>query len=211
MDELKHGDAVLTLDAHGAQAFKQVFLFGHRDADATAPFHCIKAAGKEMCLTADHFLLASDTGRWADARTIRGGKARVGQTVWETSGSAPAVVEEVTVRWLKGLFNPYTVDNHYIVVDGLVASTHSSWFLDDITPAGLDHLLPAVYQTVLEPAQWLYKLMGAEWAAGLQHRLQIGDVSREEGALAGYKLVLTNELPAILSKLMGNVRLHSEF
>lgn len=45
----------------------------------------------------------------------------------------------------RGLFNPYTTGGD-IVVNGALASAHSSWFLDGITPPVLVHHLPAVYQ-----------------------------------------------------------------
>lgn len=47
----------------------------------------------------------------------------------------------------QGLFNPYTLGGD-IVVNGALASAHSSWFLDGVAPASMTRHLPAIYQVV---------------------------------------------------------------
>jgi hypothetical protein len=58
---------------------------------------------------------------------------------------ALAVVTEVSTVLARGLYNPYTLSGT-VVVDGVLASVHSHWFLDAITPPALVPYLPAVYQ-----------------------------------------------------------------
>ena len=45
-----------------------------------------------------------------------------------------------------------------IVVNGVLASAHSSWTLDDIIPASMTHHLPAVYNILFRPLLWLHML-----------------------------------------------------
>lgn len=45
-----------------------------------------------------------------------------------------------------------------IVVNGVLASAHSSWQLDDIIPASMTHHLPAVYNILFRPLLWMHKL-----------------------------------------------------
>ena len=44
-----------------------------------------------------------------------------------------------------GLYNPFTIGGD-IVVNGVLASSHSDWFLDGVTPDAWAHHLPRVYQ-----------------------------------------------------------------
>ena len=47
-----------------------------------------------------------------------------------------------------------------IVVDGVLASAHSSWVLDGVTPASLRRHLPAVYQAAFKPLVLAYRALG---------------------------------------------------
>lgn len=50
-----------------------------------------------------------------------------------------------------------------IVVDGVVASAHSNFVLDDITPSSLTHMLPYVYQALMvTPLTILYRVLGPQ-------------------------------------------------
>lgn len=44
-----------------------------------------------------------------------------------------------------GLYNPYTMSGN-IVVNGMLASSHSDWVLDGVMPGCSAHLLPAIYK-----------------------------------------------------------------
>ena len=60
--------------------------------------------------------------------------------------SAAFRVDDVTLERRTGLFKPLTAAGT-IVVDGVVASVHSTWFADDLMDRlGLTHALPALYQ-----------------------------------------------------------------
>ena len=65
------------------------------------------------------------------------------------SGIRLARVEYTTMSLEAGLFNPY-VRGADIVVDGIVASPHSTWLLDDLfaayAPAAATAILPAIYE-----------------------------------------------------------------
>jgi hypothetical protein len=64
---------------------------------------------------------------------------------------------------LEGLYNPYTLSGT-ILVNGVVASSHSYWFADAAFDAlGLPAAwLPGVYQAVLAPARLLFWAMGPQ-------------------------------------------------
>ena len=50
-----------------------------------------------------------------------------------------------------------------IIVDGVVASVHSDWFLDPMFDSmGFTHLLPSTYQLLLTPVRMLYSIMGKQ-------------------------------------------------
>ena len=87
-----------------------------------------------------------------------------GDKMWVAGEFAGAlfVVAEISKVTKQGLYNPYTMGGN-IVVNGVVASAHSDWFLDDLFQSlNLVHLLPAVYQAVLTPVRMLYNCMGKD-------------------------------------------------
>lgn len=53
----------------------------------------------------------------------------------------------------------------FIVVDGILASTHASFVLDHFTPASLRHLLPHIYHVGHAPWRSLYHLLGPKHMA----------------------------------------------
>jgi len=223
MDELLHGDSVLTVTNGQAPEYKEIFFFGHRNPSALSPFRCLHTTShnSKLCLTNDHFVVASETGEWKDARYVRSENVKTGMTVWELESQhqqqqcvvgkecgemwKKAVVGNVTVEWMYGLYNPYTEANAMIVVNGVVASTHSAWFLDSVMPTSLTHLLPAIYETCLTPARALYHLMGAQWASDMQQRLEPELPAQEETSILAlvlpYQRVIVGEASAILSQL----------
>ena len=58
----------------------------------------------------------------------------------------------------KGLWNPFTLAGT-IVVDGIVASCHSDWFLEELPewlrPSAA--IIPRIYQTLMAPARKIYE------------------------------------------------------
>jgi hypothetical protein len=74
-----------------------------------------------------------------------------------------------------------------LVVDGMVASAHSNWMLDRITPAPLRWALPAVYEAILTPVYALYRLVGPRTAEWLAHGpLNLVSSVRADSSAASY-------------------------
>ena len=68
-----------------------------------------------------------------------------------TAGPATCAATSTVVE--RGLFNPFTLGGT-IVVDNVVASVHSDWFLDPLYDwLHIPHLLPATYQVRSWPAR----------------------------------------------------------
>ena len=104
----------------------------------------------------DHFLLVSSntaqSASFASARlSLRAKDVRPGHVMWThtASGLQAAMVEDVALVSQSGLFNPYTAAGT-IVVNGVVATVHSRWFLDTaLDTLGLTAFLPGAYQVSL--------------------------------------------------------------
>jgi hypothetical protein len=80
------------------------------------------------------------------------------QPLWQEEASSPAASPTCRAR-ARGIFNPFTL-NGLIVVDGVVASAHSDWFLEPFVPAKYEHLIPGLYQQIMGPVRCLYWLVG---------------------------------------------------
>jgi hypothetical protein len=167
MDELKVGDAVLAAGPGGALEFQEVYFFGHRDAAADAAFVRLGLeGGAALTLTPDHFVPVLPAGaaagaapRMTYAKDVRPGDSLL---VLPPGGGAlaPARVASAAAVAGKGLFNPYTLGGT-LVVDGVLASAHSSWLLDAAAARlGLSHLLPGAFQALFAPLRGLYAAAG---------------------------------------------------
>lgn len=83
-----------------------------------------------------------------------------GDKVWVEEEGEVARVSSIAKVEKRGLYNPFSLGGN-IVVNGVVASCHSDWFLDSLFQAlGLLHWLPATYQMVLMPVRLLYSGLG---------------------------------------------------
>ena len=81
------------------------------------------------------------------------------------------VVSDVSRVEKAGLYNPFTLGGT-IIVNGVVASSHSDWFLDTTFESlGLTHWLPATYQMVLSPVRLLYRILGKDLYISVYQRL----------------------------------------
>jgi hypothetical protein len=168
MDELRVGDRVLAATPAGRLEYQDVYFFGHKDAAATARFVRLElAGGRALELTPDHFvpvLAAGVAPGLASARMTYARDVAEGDTVMvlaEGGGGlqAAAVVRASHMR-RRGLFNPYTLGGT-IVVDGVLASAHSSWVLDGtFGAAGASARLPAAYQALFAPLRAVYRMLG---------------------------------------------------
>lgn len=110
---------------------------------------------KVLELSRKHFLPVGKKGALAykQAEMLRAGDVRLGDAVWvqHTTGLSPYYVEEISGVQKAGLWAPYTRQGT-IVVNGVVASVHSEWILDDLLDVfGRADLLPAIYQVLSLP------------------------------------------------------------
>lgn len=189
MRELRVGDQVLSLDAEGTLIFDDIYFFGHAEKTAWAPFVSLHLETREtetrevfekgnqshkwnqwnLELTPDHFIQICTLANcsWEDSRAIPAAQVLPGHHVWVvtegtagTAGTRFAVVISTQMVPQIGLYNPYTLSGN-IVVNGVVASSHSSWLLDAWTPQELQHHLPGLYQKTFVLGRWLYYLFGA--------------------------------------------------
>ena len=77
-------------------------------------------------------------------------------------------VKSTSVSLKSGLFNPYTHSGS-IVVDGVVASCHSSWILDGVLAP---RIAAEVYQRLFVVPRLAYKILGAE---GMENVFRVGN------------------------------------
>jgi hedgehog protein len=199
MDELRVGDAVLAARADGSLEFQEVYFFGHRDAAADAAFVRLELeGGASLTLTPDHFVPVLPAGAGAGAgkeRMTYARDVRPGDVLMVASGAGvalrPARVAAAAAVAGKGLFNPYTLGGT-VVVDGVLASAHSSWLLDGAAAAlGLTQALPATFQALFAPLRVLYALTGPafmEWfgdaLAAAAQRFEAAALSAAAGGAA---------------------------
>lgn len=160
MDQLSLGDEVMTTDENtGALSFAPVYLFGHKDPAGEASAILLTAAdGRKIKATTGHYIPAAPRGvdTWGTHEMTRFGDIKQGMTIWTTVNGTIEPTEVIAVETSKalGLFNPFTRDG-IIVVDDVVCSEYSEWFLDDVTPAAYRRFLPAIYHSIQAPLAWL--------------------------------------------------------
>lgn len=163
--DLRVGDYVSTVSRDGSLTFDPVYFFGHADPDARARYLAIRVGGDVLHLSKDHFVPVCRshfvTCDWRERLEVYARDVKVGDAMWVSgpSGVELKIVGSVDTREFSGVFNPYTTSGT-IVVDGVVASCHSSWILDDLTPQKLLPWLPTAYQALFLPGRWLYQMFG---------------------------------------------------
>lgn len=185
MRDLRVGDKVLAARPDGRLEFQDIYFFGHRSSEVTAGFVRIELdSGRALELTPDHFVPVAASGaagasalvaaaalgaaRMTYARNVKQGDlllvlpGDLSLATGDLEGLqiAQVIRTEAVVR--RGLFNPYTMGGS-IVVDGVLASAHSSWLIDGAAARlGASHLLPATFQALFAPLRALYALIGPE-------------------------------------------------
>lgn len=87
-----------------------------------------------------------------------------------------------------GLFNPFTL-NGTLVVNGVVASAHSDWFLDSATPGSLRQHLPATYQALMWPARKLFNMVGPDAARDFDDQYDVSELA-SDGSMWAYVYIL---------------------
>ncbi|KAL4436822.1 hypothetical protein ABPG75_003961 [Micractinium tetrahymenae] len=181
MDQLQVGHRVLSMDAQGRQSYQEVIFFGHKEASSPGvvtvltvrapapPGDNSSAAGvvRTLRLTGRHFVPTLTPA--GGLRHKYAADVALGDRVLVLGDDGESAVGEVVAKQQDvdvGLHNPYTTDGR-LVVDGVLASAHSDFLLDDITPARLRYLLPLVYQAAFKPLAWAYRLLGPQRTAWL--------------------------------------------
>merc|ERR1712086_756327 len=151
ISELKVGDCVLSKRADGSvDTCDEVYMFGHAEHGTSHLYHKLSlSSGSSIHLTNKHFIHTSKSSAPQFKRAVLkyAEDVSVGDWIWGANGEASQVytVERVV---LKGAFNPYTTSGN-IIVDEVVASAHSEWFLDEAVPRSVTRYLPAIYQSIL--------------------------------------------------------------
>ena len=162
MRDVRIGDRLLVARPDGTLGYEDVYLNTHKDGASSAPFVALSlASGRSLTLSPRHFIpVAAGEDRTWQGRVERGAdEIRPGDLVWSQGEDGRVVLDRVArteIRVAVGAYNPLTM-NGTIVVDGVVASAHSDWFLDGIVSPSVQ---ARVYQAILAPAR------GAYWALG---------------------------------------------
>lgn len=129
------------------EGFSEVYLLGHADNESVAEYLRLTTDnGTSIRLSKEHFI--ESNGRYVYAKDVKkGDRLAYGERVIG-----------IEKEKAKGLWNPFTIAGT-IVVDGVLASCHSDWFLESL-PEWMRpsrHLIPAIYQTVMGPARHIHK------------------------------------------------------
>lgn len=169
MQDLRAGDKVLTASKSGALTFEDVYFFGHADPKAVSQFVelTLEGAKKPLELSEQHFVpLCPISGKTCkyEERVYKYARETVrGDYLW-LAGAKGAIelarVEKTGAVLKGGKFNPYTMGGS-IVVNGVLASAHSNWVLDDHVPEWATGYLPYIYQAAFAPFRVLYAAFGA--------------------------------------------------
>lgn len=171
MSDLRVGDIVRSVDGAGKAVYDEVYFFGHADGSRSVEYVDLKLAGKNASLqiSSRHFLQTcpqhGERCEWADHIHVYAQDIQLGDYIWVAAGERISLrtVLETSVVMKDGLYNPYTLSGK-LVVNGVVASAHSDWVLDEWTPSTMSRYLPAVYQVMFLPGRLLYQLVGASAA-----------------------------------------------
>jgi len=174
MHELKVGDQVLAINDAGEPFFDEIYFFGHADHKAMSPMVQLQIqeldsnSSVQLNLSPDHFLHKCPLNSpclWKDAEAAYSATILQDAYVWTASGSHLKLSRVLLTSMVpkEGLFNPYTLSGN-IVVNGVAASAHSSWILDQLIPATLTKYVPALYQSIFVVGRWIYKIFGSHAA-----------------------------------------------
>jgi len=162
MRDVRIGDRLLVARPDGTLGYEDVYLNTHKDGASSAPFVALSlASGRSLTLSPRHFIpVAGRDDRTWQGRVERGAdEIRPGDLVWSQGEDGRVVLDRVVraeVRVAVGAYNPLTM-NGTIIVDGVVSSAHSDWFLDGIVSPSVQ---ARVYQVILAPARVAYWALG---------------------------------------------------
>jgi len=205
ISELKVGDCVLSKRADGSvDTCDEVYMFGHAQHGTSHLYHKLSlSSGSTIHLANKHFIHTSKSSatHFKQAVLKYAEDVSVGDWIWGANGEASQVyaIERVV---LKGAFNPYTISGN-IIVDDVVASAHSQWFLDEAVPRSMTRYLPAIYQSILSVNRVLHAAFGpvaAETLGLANNGLDAGDF------WISYWPVVAASLVALVAAASSNTR-----
>ena len=162
MRDVRLGDRIMVARADGSLGYEEVYLNTHKDPLSAAPYvELALASGRSLTLSPRHFIpvAAGPDSAWAAQVAKGANEIAVGDIVWSRADDGRMMQDEVAaVRTTVavGAYNPLTM-NGTIVVDGVVASAHSDWFLDGVVSADAQ---TKVYQAILAPVRVAYRALG---------------------------------------------------
>ncbi|MGD9510460.1 MAG: hypothetical protein AB7I59_19605 [Geminicoccaceae bacterium] len=164
MRDVRLGDRLLVALPDGRLGYEEVYLNTHKDAVASAPYTVLTlASGRAITLSPRHFIPKAGAGgeAWAARVVAAADEIAPGDLVWSRTPEGGMVLDRVVAvgtRMAVGAYNPLTM-NGTILVDGVVASAHSDWFLDGVVSADAQ---AGVYQAILAPVRLAYRALGPE-------------------------------------------------
>ena len=180
MRDVRLGDRLQVARPDGTLGYEDVYLNTHKDGTSSAPYVMLMlASGRALTLSPRHFIPVADDfeGAW-DGRVERGAdEVRPGDLVWSQGEGGRIVPDRVVRAETKvavGAYNPLTLGGT-IVVDGVIASAHSDWFLDGLVSADAQAKL---YQAILAPVRVAYGVLGPGWMTTLTEDAGIVDMVR---------------------------------
>lgn len=155
MQYVRIGDRLLTYSDSGQAMYDDVYMIGHKDTESFALFVSITTNDNQTIrLTSDHYIFVVRDHKMNE---IPSRDVEVGDGLVVDQAKVVSVMAISQVR-SRGLFNPYTRTGR-IVVDGILASCHSSSMLDGIFHKfGIP--LPTGYQIAFAPIRLLYNILG---------------------------------------------------
>lgn len=164
ISHLEVGDKVLTVSRMGLVIFEEIYMLGHKDFHSVGLFLRIHTlSNATLRLTHDHQISftsqVDQAPKYGPAAAVKVGDYVhvVSEDNTIVSLSKVTAVEEI---FAQGYFNPYTMEGN-IIVDGIVASCHSSFILDNLfNRMGIS--IPAGYQAVFAPLRVIFKAVGAK-------------------------------------------------
>jgi hypothetical protein len=181
MQDLAIGDRVQVAGWDGSLRYEDVYMFTHRDRNQSGrAVELALASGHRLTLSPRHFVPVAPEGGapWASRLVKAANEIAVGDGIWHVDAAGVMLVSSVTgVRSgvSIGAFNPLTLSG-VIVVDGVVASAHSDWFLDGLASADSQ---ARMYQALFAPMRGLYRAIGPRWMQEVTEGWGVVDFARE--------------------------------
>ena len=158
IQQVQIGDRLLSYSALGKAFYDDVYMLGHKDPSSMATFVSITASNNQTIrLTPDHNMVVVRNHKTFE---ISSQHVLVGDGVIVGPGGQVASVVTVSTKRSKGLYNPYTLSGR-IVVDGVLASCHSSWLFDSVF-AVFGIPVSTGYQILFAPIRLMYRILGPQ-------------------------------------------------